>query len=160
MVTKKLKKRKNKQKKKWWRGVYLDANLSHSFICHTVIRNMGKEMLKKGLAAAVILLFIGMCVVPSTAVQEFREKPAPISFDGNTLYVGGSGANNYTKIQNAINDAIDGDTVFVYNGIYDGGIIVNKSIILQGENREDTFINGAHIKNSEKIKEILVNNLN
>jgi len=56
---------------------------------------MGARMLKKGLAVAVILLFIGMCVVPSTAVQELREKPSPISFDGNTLYVGGSGEGNY-----------------------------------------------------------------
>jgi parallel beta-helix repeat protein len=66
-----------------------------------------------------------------------------VSFNDNTLYVGGSGPNNYTSIQDAINDATDGDTVFVYNGIYDGGIIVNKSITLQGENRENTFINGA-----------------
>ena len=46
---------------------------------------MGTRMLRKGLAIAVILLFIGMCVVPSTAVQELREKSLPINFDGNTL---------------------------------------------------------------------------
>ena len=41
----------------------------------------------------------------------------PISND-NTLYVGGSGEGNYTKIQDAIDDASDGDIVFVYNGTY------------------------------------------
>ncbi|NHJ39073.1 MAG: hypothetical protein FK731_03500, partial [Asgard group archaeon] len=34
---------------------------------------------------------------------------------GNTLYVGGGGSNNYSSIQEAIDDAIDGDTVFVYD---------------------------------------------
>jgi len=34
---------------------------------------------------------------------------------GSTLYVGGSGPNNYTSIQDAINDASDGDTIYVYD---------------------------------------------
>jgi len=104
-------------------------------------------MLKKGLAVAVILLFIGMCVVPSTAVQELREKTSLINFDGNTLYVGGSGPNNYTKIQDAINDAVDGDTVFVYDGTYFENIVVNKSINLIGEDKHKTIIDSEKIGN-------------
>jgi len=102
-------------------------------------------MIKKGLAVAVILLFIGMCVVPSTAVQELREKPFSINFDGNTLYVGGSGPNNYTTIQSAINDAVDGDTVFVYDDSspYYENIVIDKSINLIGENKEKTIIDGG-----------------
>ena len=97
-------------------------------------------MLRKGLVVVVILIFIGMSVVPSTAVKELREKPFPINFDGNTLYVGGSGPNNYTTIQSAINDAVDGDTVFVYNGTYYENIVIDKTIDLVGENVESTFI--------------------
>ena len=111
---------------------------------------MEARMFKKGLAVAVILLFIGMCVVPSTAVQKLKEKPSPISFDGNTLYVGGSGPNNYTTIQSAINDAVDGDTVFVYNGTYtykksgNRGMIDirEKSISLIGEDKNTTILDG------------------
>ena len=101
-------------------------------------------MIKKGLAIAVILLFVGMCVVPSTAVQELKEKLSPISFDGNTLYVGGSGSNNYTVIQEAINDAVDGDTVFVYDDSapYYENVIVDRSIDLIGEDRNTTIIDG------------------
>ena len=104
-------------------------------------------MFRKGLAVAVILLFIGMCVAPSTAVQELREKPIPISFDGNTLYVGGSGPNNYTQIQDAIDNASDGDTVFVFDesSPYYEHVIVDKSIELIGENKETTTIDGNQI---------------
>jgi parallel beta-helix repeat protein len=63
---------------------------------------------------------------------------------GNTLYVGGNGSNNYTTIQSAINDAVDGDTVFVYNDSspYYEKVIVNKSIKLIGEDINTTVIDG------------------
>jgi parallel beta-helix repeat protein len=60
------------------------------------------------------------------------------------LYVGGYGPGNYTKIQDAIDNASDGDTVYVYNGTYDGNISVNKSINLLGENKETTIIDGIN----------------
>lgn len=62
--------------------------------------------------------------------------------NGNTLYVGGDGSGNYTKIQEAIDNATDGDTVYVYAGTYYGCIIVNKSINLIGGNKYDTVIDG------------------
>jgi hypothetical protein len=42
----------------------------------------------------------------------------PLISIGNTLYVGGDGLGNYSNIQDAIDNAMDGDTVFVYNGTY------------------------------------------
>ncbi|RLF45632.1 MAG: hypothetical protein DRN29_06350 [Thermoplasmata archaeon] len=63
--------------------------------------------------------------------------------DGKTLYVGGGGPNNYTSIQDAINDAKDEDTVFVYSGVYNESIILDKSINLIGEHREKTIIYAA-----------------
>ena len=52
--------------------------------------------------------------------------------NGKTLYVGGNGHNNYTKIQDAINDAMPGDTIIVYPCIYEENIIVNKSLKIIG----------------------------
>jgi len=63
---------------------------------------------------------------------------------GDTLYVGGSGPNNYTKIQDAIDNASNGDTVFVYNGTYNEGLNVNKSIDLIGEDKNTTIIKGSN----------------
>lgn len=60
----------------------------------------------------------------------------------NTIYVGGTGSGNYTSIQNAIDNASNGDTVFVYNGTYHENVVVNKSITLIGENKESTIIDG------------------
>ena len=61
---------------------------------------------------------------------------------GEWLYVGGSGPGNYTKIQDAINDTICGDTVYVYDesSPYYETLTINKSISLVGENRETTVI--------------------
>lgn len=70
------------------------------------------------------------------------------SSEGNTLYVGGSGPGNYTKIQDAIDNASDGDTIFVYNGTYGidhNTISINKSINLIGESKTNTIINGSGI---------------
>jgi len=60
------------------------------------------------------------------------------------MYVGGTGEGNYTSIQEAINDAVDGDTIFVFENSspYYENVIVNKSIFLIGENNETTVIDG------------------
>jgi parallel beta-helix repeat protein len=65
----------------------------------------------------------------------------------NKLYVGGSGPGNYTKIQDAINDSSDGDTVYVYDDSspYYENVQIIKSINLIGENKETTIIDGNEI---------------
>jgi parallel beta-helix repeat protein len=57
----------------------------------------------------------------------------------NTIYV----PTDYTTIQEAINMAIEGDTVFVYSGTYFESVNVDKIINLTGENRDKTIIDGS-----------------
>ena len=57
-----------------------------------------------------------------------------------TLYVGGAGPGNYTTIQAAIDAASPEDTVYVYNGTYPEAPVVDKTISLIGENRDNTTI--------------------
>ncbi|NOR47232.1 MAG: DUF1565 domain-containing protein [Methanosarcinaceae archaeon] len=62
-----------------------------------------------------------------------------------TWYVdddGGSGV-DFTNIQNAIDAASDGDTVFVYNGTYYENINLKDGIMMQGESADVTTINGS-----------------
>ena len=63
---------------------------------------------------------------------------------GITLYVGGSGPGNYSIIQDAIDNASDGDTVFVFDDSspYNQSSTINKSINLVGECKNTTFIYG------------------
>ena len=95
-------------------------------------------MKKKMLAVGIILLFVATGIIPSIAQN--IEKPLPAS-RGNWLYVGGSGPGNYTRIQDAIDNASNGDTVFVYSGWYNNSdLSINKSISVIGEGRDTTFI--------------------
>ena len=57
------------------------------------------------------------------------------------VYVDDDGGKDYTSIQNAINGANEGDTIYVYNGTYDENIVVNKTINLIGASNEKTIIN-------------------
>lgn len=61
----------------------------------------------------------------------------------NILYVGGIGSNNYSSIQDAINDSSDDDIIFVYNGVYKENIVIDKKISLIGENKKFTVIDGC-----------------
>ena len=105
---------------------------------------MQKNIIKRGLTLAVIVLFICINVNLSSAVDDIKKTSKPIS-NGNILYVGGSGSGNYTHIQDAIDNASNGDTVFVYNGTYYENVVVNKSINLIGEDRNSTIIDGVGI---------------
>ena len=95
---------------------------------------MKNKNLEKGLVFGIIILFLGACVIPAIArniekKQDNRAQNMGFNPRGNVLYVGGSGPGNYTKIQDAVDDASDGDTVFVYSGIYYETIfLTNKSI--------------------------------
>jgi parallel beta-helix repeat protein len=107
-------------------------------------------LISKCLAVGIILLFVGTAVIPSIAQNS--EKSSKSTSKGNWLYVGGSGPGNYTKIQDAIDNASDGDTVFVYHGIYSdyfpdnqACVYITKNINLIGENKYTTIINSSGI---------------
>ena len=86
---------------------------------------------KEGYTTKWVLLAIG-----ENTTYDFVLTPL-----GKTLYVGGDGPGNYSRIQDAIDNATDGDTVFVYGGSYYENIVVDKEgLLLQGENKFNTVI--------------------
>ena len=57
-----------------------------------------------------------------------------------TFYVDDDGGADYTKIQDAINAAVEGDTVYVYAGNYTAPVMVDKTINLTGESRDTVIL--------------------
>jgi len=94
-------------------------------------------MKRKYVAVGIILLLVGIAYAP--AMAETTEK---VSSQGTWLYVGGSGPGNYSRIQDAIDNASDGDTVFVYSGMYCENINIPLTLCLIGENNTNTIIEG------------------
>jgi len=99
---------------------------------------------KKGLVIGILILLMSVNI-GSTFAKD-TQPIGSVLFDGNTLYVGGSGQNNYTSIQDAIDDSVDGDTVFVYDDSspYYEDVKVRNRITLSGENKETTVIQQAN----------------
>ncbi len=97
--------------------------------------------MKKFLAIGIMLLFIGM-TLSSSANLELKKQSPITTLNGSIFYVGGSGPGNYTRIQDAVDNTSDGDTVFVYDDLspYYESVQINKSIDLIGEDRNTTVI--------------------
>jgi len=101
--------------------------------------------MKKGIILLVCMLMIVSTIIPVSGSILTEKTSHPLS-KGNILYVGGSGPGNYSRIQDAINDSSDGDTVFVFDDSspYVEHIVVDKSITLKGEEKNSTVILGAN----------------
>lgn len=62
----------------------------------------------------------------------------------DTIYVDDDGTADYTCIQEAVDAAVDGDTVYVYSGRYEEHVVISsKSITLQGEDKDSTIIDAG-----------------
>jgi len=83
-----------------------------------------KNNLLRGTILIIILLIMEISFIPCIN-SNINNQSA-----GNKLNVGGNGSGSYFSIQDAIDNAKPGDTVFVYNGIYHENIIIDKSIKL------------------------------
>ncbi len=125
---------------------------------------MKDRIVKKALVLGIIILFIGAVVIPSISgtVGNFNTLTLSQSFvaiDRGILYVGGPGEGNYTSIQDAIDNASNGDTVFVFSNTtpYYENVVVDETINLIGEDRQTTFIDGGGFGNVVDITVDLVN---
>ena len=89
------------------------------------------NMVYKLLVVGIIILFIGMSINPSTG----------IIIERTTINDTKSGG----YIQDLIDNASVGDTIYIPSGTYYENIIINKSISLVGEDKNTTIIDGCEI---------------
>jgi parallel beta-helix repeat protein len=94
---------------------------------------------RKSISVVILLIFILSTLFPIISSVKISSN--------NIIYVDDDGTADYTKIQDAIDNASDGDTIFVYNGTYYENIIIDKSIDLIGEDTNNTIIQGDGINN-------------
>jgi len=91
----------------------------------------------KRTVSGILLVFLLMAVFsPALNVKPVKSEP-------RTIIV----PDDYPTIQEAINAANPGDTIFVRAGTYYENVVVNKSVLLVGENKELTLIDGDGIGN-------------
>jgi parallel beta-helix repeat protein len=89
---------------------------------------MINKLLTVGFCFLLIIISFCGCVEQNTQILS------------KIIYVDEDGTANYTKIQDAINIANVGDTIYVYSGTYPEILNIRKSIVLQGEDTETTII--------------------
>ncbi|MEM3789069.1 MAG: NosD domain-containing protein [Candidatus Bathyarchaeia archaeon] len=92
---------------------------------------MGKNTPK-----TILTILLILCLYTTTTLKNVKTL---VNASPSTLSV----PYDFESIQEAINNASPGDIIHVCSGIYQENIIINKSITLMGENRENTIIDGG-----------------
>ena len=97
--------------------------------------------MKVRLSRTIAILFVILLSFSSVTILNVKAQPRTITVP-----------DDYLTIQEAINNANDGDTISVKNGVYIENPIINKTINLKGENKETTIIDvtaGIKAKNDQ-----------
>jgi len=85
---------------------------------------------------SILTLFTILCLLFTLPLIGYKTS---VKASPDTIYV----PTDYPTIQEAINHANSGDTIFVYNGIYYEHVVIDESISLVGEDRDSTIIDGG-----------------
>ena len=62
---------------------------------------------------------------------------------GANIIVDDDGQRDYASIQSAINNAVEGDVLYVHAGTYNEHIVVNKALTIIGNGSSDTIVSGG-----------------
>jgi len=89
-------------------------------------------LLRKAVSGIVLMLLLTSMLTLAFNIQPAKAEPKIITVP-----------DDYPTIQEAINAASDGDTIFVKTGIYHEHLDVNKAVSLVGENTVTTIIDGS-----------------
>ena len=101
----------------------------------------------------LIILFSSTNIIVTSNRQNKTNDIFELSTKNTIIYIDdnntqgpwdGSYVHPFQYIYEGILHATDGDTVFLFNGLYKETVVVNKSIIFQGQQQNTTIINGQN----------------
>ena len=87
----------------------------------------------------ILILLLSGCI-ENNQNKNINSEPKEPYYNPATIIVGKNTNSNFTTIQDAINNASDGNTILVEPGVYQETIKVNKSVNLIGEDLNNTII--------------------
>jgi len=89
------------------------------------------------------VVFLFFCCFPIGVCETEQSDTIYVDDNNSEGPWDGSPDHPYFHIQDAIENATNGDTIFVFNGFYSGNILIDKSVSLIGENNDLTVIYGG-----------------
>ncbi len=110
-----------------------------------------------GRIVTLLILFILVNTLPAVPGSQREIVPGEPTGTRGTIVVNASGGGDYTHIQWAVDNASDGDTVYVEAGYYNENIIINKTINLISQCWKNTTIDGGFQKDVVQINSDWVN---
>ena len=108
--------------------------------------------MKERLAKLVSIMLCAVMIADVSAMASIGvsedESPSPLQSSPKTIWVDDDFVDDppnhkWNKIQEGVDDAERGDTVYVYNGTYLEHVTIKKTIFLEGENPSSTVIDGG-----------------
>jgi parallel beta-helix repeat protein len=93
--------------------------------------------LEKAVCIPLVILYLSL-LLPLTGYRTSVEASEPTTWIVDHSF----GLGNFTKIQDAVNGANVGDTIFVHNGTYYENVVVDKSLSIFGEDVDSTIVWG------------------
>ena len=94
----------------------------------------------------VILLMLSGTIFPFLYNSSCTNMPD--KNQNRILFVDDDGDADYTSIQDAIDNASEGDTIFVHRGIYYENLTIDKTLYLIGEDRDETIIDSCYSRDT------------
>jgi parallel beta-helix repeat protein len=106
---------------------------------HFIQKGLGR----KGIVVGILVLFIGLSITLNISGDE-----------KGIIYVDDDGGADYTSIQDAIDNSQDGDTIYVFSGIYYENVdIYRRDLNLLGEDTDTTIIDAGGSGHGIKIRD-------
>jgi len=104
-----------------------------------------------------LLITLVLGVLPLSMGDGSSPSPSDERRSRGTIIVNASGEGDYTHIQWAVDNASDGDTIYVEAGAYYENVLINKTLNLTGAGSENTTIDGRGIQDVLEITANWVN---